>query len=346
MKFAIFTHLPWPEDASQGEVIQRTTDQVQQAEALGFEGAWLAEHHFTRYSIGASPLVLATYLAARTSRIRLGTAVLVSPLHHPVRLAEDTATLDLVSDGRLDVGIGRGTFGYEYGGYHVDPAESQERLQESIKIIQGLWTTPDFCYQGRHFQVARANLVPTPVQQPHPPIYIAATRTPETLEFAVSTGHTLCVAVVQDTADALELCHRFVRMSREAGFNVPISRIPFFRYVYVAETEEQARRDTQARLNWVVDIMQWRRFIKEGSEVYQRMDDWRQRRTELPVSYDYLLEHRAIVGTPDHCARRIKELQAQGIDYFGCNFDFGGMPPQKVARSMDLFAQEVMPCFN
>jgi alkanesulfonate monooxygenase SsuD/methylene tetrahydromethanopterin reductase-like flavin-dependent oxidoreductase (luciferase family) len=89
--------------------------------------------------------------------------------------------------------------------------------------------------------------------------------------------------------------------------------------------------------------MQWRRFIKEGSEVYRRMDDWRRSRTELPASYDTLAQNRAIIGTPDQCVARIKALQAHGIDYFGCNFDFGGMEHHKVLRSMELFSKEVMP---
>jgi alkanesulfonate monooxygenase SsuD/methylene tetrahydromethanopterin reductase-like flavin-dependent oxidoreductase (luciferase family) len=251
MKFAYFTHLPWPEERRPEQIISETTEQVQYAEELGFHSAWLAEHHFTRYSIGSSSLIMATHLAARTKKIRVGTAVLVSPLHNPLRVAEYTATLDLISGGRLDVGFGRGTSGYEYHGYNVDPEESQDRFQESIKVIQGLWTTPDFTFEGRHFQVSHANLVPLPVQQPHLPVYIAATRTPTTLDFAVSIGHTLCIAVVQDTADALDLCQRFVTLSQEASFNVPKSRIPFFRYFYVAETEEQAVKDTKDKLDWV-----------------------------------------------------------------------------------------------
>jgi alkanesulfonate monooxygenase SsuD/methylene tetrahydromethanopterin reductase-like flavin-dependent oxidoreductase (luciferase family) len=343
MKFAFFTHVPWPEGTDLRQIIAQTTEQVQYAEELGFHGAWLAEHHFTRYSMASSSMILATHLAARTTKIRVGTAVVVSPLHNPIRIAEDTAMLDLVSGGRLDVGFGRGTSGYEYSGYNVAPEESQERFQDSIKIVQGLWTTPDFSYESKYNKLHRINLVPPPVQQPHPPIYLAATRTPTTLEFAVSTGHSLCIAVVQDTTDALDLCQRFVSMSREAGLHRSMADIPFFRYFYVAETEAQARQDTAAHLNWVVDIMQWRRFIKEGSEVYRHMDDWRRSRTELPASYATLAQNRAIIGTPDQCVARIKALQAYGIDYFGCNFDFGGMEHHKVLRSMELFSKEVMP---
>jgi alkanesulfonate monooxygenase SsuD/methylene tetrahydromethanopterin reductase-like flavin-dependent oxidoreductase (luciferase family) len=346
MKFAFFTHVPWPEGTDPADIIAQTTEQIQYAEDLGFCSAWLAEHHFTRYSMVCSSLILATHLAARTKTIRIGTAVLVSPLHNPLRLAEDTAMVDLVSGGRLDVGFGRGTSGYEYYGYNVDPEESQERFQESIKIVQGLWTTPAFSYESRFNKLDQINLVPPPVQKPHPPIYMAATRTLTTLEFLISTGHNLCIAVVQDTADALDLCQRFVAMSKAAGANRPMSEIPFFRYFYVAETEEQARRDTAARLNWVIDIMQWRRFIPKGSEVYQRMDDWRRTRTQLPASYDTLAQTRAIVGTPEQCVAKIQELRRHGIEYFGCNFDFGGMDHHKVLRSMALFAKEVMPCLN
>jgi len=346
MKFAFFTHLPWPEGTDAKEIIDRSAEQVMFAEELGFYSAWLAEHHFTRYSIGSSSLILATNLAARTKTIRLGTAVLVSPLHNPLRLAEDTATLDLISGGRLDVGFGRGSGGYEYHGYNINADESLDRFKDSVNMVQGLWTTPDFTYSGQYFQVNRANLVPMPIQKPHPPIYLAATRTPATLDFAVSTGHSLCIAVVQDTADALDLCQRFVEKSHEAGFNLSKSEIPFFRYFYVAETEEQARQDTVDRLNWVADIMQWRRFIDEGSEVYRRMDDWRRTRNEAPATYEYLAEHRAIIGTPDQCAAKIQELRDQGIEYFGCNFDFGGMEHGKVLKSMELFSKEVMPRFT
>ena len=343
MKFAFFTHVPWPEGTEPARIIAETTEQIQYAEELGFVSAWLAEHHFTRYSMVPSSLILATHIAAHTRKIRVGTAVLVSPLHNPLRLAEDAAMLDLTSGGRLDVGFGRGSGGYEYAGYGLDPAESAERFQDSIKIVQGLWTTPGFSYESRFNRLRDINLSPPPLQKPHPPIYIAATRTPATLEFLVSTGHNLCIAVVQDTAAALDLCQRFVELSAAAGHNRPMAEIPFFRYFYVAETAAQARQDTEARINWVADIMQWRRQIDTGSEVYQRMDDWRRQRAQLPESYDYLSVNRAIIGDPDQCVAQIRALQAQGIDYFGCNFDFGGMSRDKVLRSMELFSREVMP---
>ena len=150
---------------------------------------------------------------------------------------------------------------------------------------------------------------------------------------------------MQDTAAALDLCSRFVKMSAEAGTNTPMSDIPFFRYFYVAETAEQARKDAEARLNWVLDIMQYRSTFSESSEVPYSIEDWRKARTELPLSYDYLHENRAFVGDPDFCIAKIQELRDQGIEYFGCNFAFGGMEHEKVMHSMKLFAKEIMPRF-
>jgi alkanesulfonate monooxygenase SsuD/methylene tetrahydromethanopterin reductase-like flavin-dependent oxidoreductase (luciferase family) len=345
LKFALFTHVPWPEGADPAQIFAETIELAQYGEELGFHSVWLAEHHFSRYSLGSSSLVLASSIAARTERIRVGTAVLVPSLHNPIKLAEDTATVDAVSGGRLDVGFGRGTFGYEYGGFNIDEAESQQRFQESVNIIKGLWTTPEFSYDGKFWQVDKLNLTPPPTQEPHPPVYIAATRTLETLEFLVDSGHGLCIAVVQDTAPALELCQRYLALSEERGRQATLSDVPFFRYFYVAETEELARKDAEPHLKWVLDIMQWRQIFKQSSVVPYSIDDWRRSRTQLPMSYDTMLQNRAFVGDPQQCVEKIRELQAQGVEYFGCNFDFGGIDHAKVMKSMELFSNEVMPYF-
>ena len=345
MKFGLFSHVPWPEDTAPSQVVDNITEEFCVGEQLGFDSGWLAEHHFSRYGLGSASLMLLANIAARTKTLRLGTAVIIPPLHHPVRLAEDTATLDVLSGGRLDAGFGRGTAGYEYTGYSVDSNESQARFQESVQIIEGLWTTPDFTFNGQHFQVEKANLVPPPVQRPHPPMYIAATRSRETQDFAAASGHSGIMGVVLDTTDALDLCNQQVTGSRKAGREMDIGGIPFFRYFYVAETEEQARRDSEAAMNWTMDVNQWRRTYTGGSEVYDSLEEFRRTRTEYPPSYDYLFQHRAFIGDPDQIIAKIKALQDVGIGYFGCNFSFGGMPQDKVLKSMELFARRVMPEF-
>lgn len=343
MQFMWFSHLPWPEGTDPAQVFADTAEQIQYAEELGFASAWLAEHHFSRYGLGSSQLIFLAKIAALTKRIRLGTAVLVPPLHHPVRLAEDIAMLDQVSGGRVEVGFGRGSAGYEYAGYGVSHAESQARFQETIKIVKGVWTTPDFSFQGQIHDIHHVNLVPPPLQKPHPPIYIAATRTPATLEFVAGSGHPIIIGVVLDTADALGLCHRFIENAAAAGHAMPMSRIPFFRYLYVAESAEEARRDARAAMEWTQDMIQWRGTISSGSEVHQSLERFRQARTTRPPSYEHIADRRAFFGTPDEVVAKIRALRDEGVESFGCNFDFGTMPHEKAMRSMALFAKEVMP---
>ncbi|MBM3943274.1 MAG: LLM class flavin-dependent oxidoreductase [SAR202 cluster bacterium] len=343
MKFAVLSHIPWPESRDQRLLVEETLQQVQHAEELGFCSAWLAEHHFSRYGLGSSSLVVLSNIAARTKKIRLGTAVLLPPLHHPLRLAEDTATLDVLSGGRLDVGFGRGTEGYEYRGYHQDWEESQARFQESIKMILGLWTHPEYTCHGQYFHLDKAVLVPSPLQKPHPPVYIAATRTPATMAFVAASGFPTLVGPVADHSEASDLCRRFVDQSAEAGSHVPASKVPFFRYVYLAENEKQARKDAEGPLTWTMDMLQFRRQSPNGGEVHRRMAEWQRTRADQPTSYDHLVQHRAIVGTPEQCIATIQKFRDQGVEYFGCNFAFGGLEHRKVMRSMDLFAREVMP---
>ncbi|MDA1127451.1 MAG: LLM class flavin-dependent oxidoreductase [Chloroflexi bacterium] len=346
MDFALFSHVPWPEGTDPKQVYDDITEEFVLGEELGFKSAWIAEHHFTRYGLGSAPMVLASNILAKTTTLRLGSAVLVSPLHLPARLAEETATLDVLSGGRVDIGFGRGAAGSEYNVANVPLEESQSRFQESITMIRGLWTTKDYSFEGQHYKITNANLVPPPVQSPHPPIYIAATRTKATQEFVAGTGHPLIIGVVLDTVDALALCHTMVALAKEKGQNMTMGQIPFFRYFYVAETEEQAKADSKAALDWNIDMIQWRRSFDFGSEVWEKIEDFRNTRTELPPSYEYLYENRAFIGSPDQIIAKIKALQDQGIEYFGCNFSFGGMPQDKVLKSMQLFAKAVMPAFK
>ena len=345
MKFALITHLPWPEGTDARGIVEQTTADVALGEELGFHSAWFAEHHFTRYGIGSSALVFAGAIAARTSEIRLGTAVLVPPLHNPIRLAEDTATLDLISNGRLDVGFGRGASRSEFTPYGIDHSDTQASFQESVNMIRGMWTTPEYTHEGSHYSVRQANLVPPPVQQPHPPIYIAATRTPETLEFAVSNGFPTMIGLTVDTVPAIELCHRYEAMSADAGMNITAADIPFFRYCYLAATERQAREDVRKSLEWVIDMLQWRGTLNGASEAAHSIDAWRETRGKPSLTFDHVAANRSIIGAPEQCVAKLKSLQAQGIEYFGCNFAFGGMPRDKVTAAMRLFAAEVMPEF-
>ena len=345
MDFALFSHIPWPEEHTPQGLYSDLIEQAVVGEELGYKAIWLAEHHFTRYGLGASSLVLASNIAARTECIRLGTAVLIPPLHHPVRLAEDTATLDVLSNGRLDIGFGRGAAASEYVNFGVDHAESQARYRETIEMMESLWTVRDYSFAGDYYTASNLNLVPQPLQKPHPPVYVAATRSAESLDFVASSGRKLIIGVVLNTTDAVDLLARYLDISNQAGNPASPADVPVFRYFYVAESEEQAHRDAREALNWTLDINTWRTEFPVGSEVYQRLDDYRRTRTKFPPTYEYLAENRAFIGTPDQCAAKIQGLYDAGVRYFGCNFAFGGLPQAKQLKSMELFANEVMPRF-
>jgi alkanesulfonate monooxygenase SsuD/methylene tetrahydromethanopterin reductase-like flavin-dependent oxidoreductase (luciferase family) len=346
MKFSLVFHTPWPEGTDPGRLIDEMTEQIVFGEQLGFHGTWMAEHHFSRYGLASSSIVLASSIAAKTRTIRMGMAVLVPPLHNPIRLAEETAMLDQISGGRLDVGFGRGSARYEYAGYGVDREESQGRFREAIEVVCGLWTAQDYCHDGPFYRIQHANLVPPPVQKPHPPVYIAATRTPETLDFAAASGHPLLVGTVPDTKDALDLCRRFLAQAAAAGNLFSISQIPFGRYLHVAPTDAKAQANTRGPMDWVQDMIQWRGTFDEGSEANQRIDDFRHRRSSLPPSFQQIYDNRAFFGTPDAVSEKIAAIQSEGIELFGCGFAFGGIEHAQVMRSMELFAKEVMPQFQ
>ncbi len=175
---------------------------------------------------------------------------------------------------------------------------------------------------------------------------IGTLSTGATMEFLVSMGYTLIVGPVLDTSVALDLCRGFVTMSKAAGQAIPMSRIPFFRFLHLTDTQEQARRETEESLRWWYDMTTWRRTFKEGSEYDHSLEAWRKTLTQPTVDLEHVYEHRAFIGTPEQCIAGIKGLQAQGIDYFGGNFAFSCMEHDKIMRSMELFAKEVMPHFT
>ena len=339
--------MPWPEDTDPGQVVDNITEEFCVGEQLGFDSGWVAEQPLfaLRHRFGVADAAGQHRGAHHDAQAGDGgDNTAAAPSGQGWR--EDTATLDLLSGGRLDAGFGRGQGGYEYAGYNVKHDESQARFQESVRIIEGLWTTRNFTYEGEYFQVEETNLVPPPVQKPHPPMYIAATRSRETQDFAAASGHSGIMGVGAGH-------HRRPRPVQPVGKGLAkwlarkmdLGGIPFFRYFYVAETEEQARRDSEAALNWTMDVNQWRRTYQRGSEVYDSLDTFRQSRTEYPPSFEYLYQHRAFIGNPDQIIAKISALQDAGIGYFGCNFSFGGMPQDKVLKSMELFAEKVMPEF-
>ena len=242
MKFGLFILPSWPQadPSHQGRIYQEAVEQVQYAEELGFDSVWLAEHHFTRFGIVPSAIPFATYVAARTKTIRIGLGVSVLTFHHPVFVAEEAAMLDVLSQGRLDFGVGRGQVVYEYNNFKVEYDSRTQRFEEIVDIILGLWSTPGFTYHGQYYSVDDMTITPVPMQRPHPPMYLAVSRSAASVDVAVSRD--LPVLTSANTPDEDVLGIRSLYFERCAAANKAplVADMPFFRLVHVAEDAKHA----------------------------------------------------------------------------------------------------------
>ncbi len=349
MKFALFLLGSWTEKetGAQSRIFGEMLEQIEYAEELGFDSIWIAEHHSSRYGICPSLLPLLGHVAARTRKIRIGAGVSVLPFHNPILIAEESAMLDVLSDGRLDFGVGRGSADYEYGNFNIDFDSRDLRTREALDIILGLWTRDDFSYQGEFYGVKDLTIAPKPVQQPHPPVYMAVSRTPASVDVAVERDLPILTSFSTPEADNLGLFSLYSERSAAAGKDLSVEAMPYFRFVYLEEDEESAREYPRQSLTWVRDLAGYRRTLTHGDEINMDLDHWRRIRTAEPASYESELETTAYFGTAEQCVERIRRLRDEhGIGYFGASMSFGQMEHSRVMRSMELFARKVMPRFR
>jgi alkanesulfonate monooxygenase SsuD/methylene tetrahydromethanopterin reductase-like flavin-dependent oxidoreductase (luciferase family) len=341
MQFGTFLLMQSPSARSSQEIYARGIEIAQAAETLGFRNVWLAEHHFSTYGYLSRPVQLATYIAARTSRLRVGTAVIVVPLHHPLVTAEEIATLDLLSGGRLDVGLGRGYQHYEFERFGLELGSSRARWEESVDVILRAFGPQPFSYDGKFFQIPETTVFPRPVQQPHPPIWITA-QSPESVESAVRRGFNVLTGgfgiPIERTAEFRRLFDRLVAEVRPS----PALEVGVQRAVYVADSQADARAAVEeARWNMRVTLSLRNR--------YERVEQGRAIPMPAPgePTTDDLLDRFLVIGTPDTCIRQIQRIRdLVGITHFNCSFWFGDLGHARVLRSMERFAEEVMPAFG
>ena len=195
MEFGSFMEFHRREGKSQADAFREAFDHIACSEELGLDAVWLAESHFNpARSVLSSPLAIASAIAARTKRLKVGTAVSVIPLGNPLRLAEEAATIDQISEGRFEFGVGRSGLPGSYEGYNISYAESRERFYEYLEIILAAWTNERFSYEGKYFSFKDVCLVPKPYQSPHPPIRIAATTT-DTFPVIAEMGFSVFIGV-------------------------------------------------------------------------------------------------------------------------------------------------------
>ena len=353
MRFGTYYFLQATRDRTPAEIILDEVDQMVLSESLGFDSVWLTEHHFSDYGLSAAPSVLAATLAARTSRVAIGTAVYVIPFHNPVRLAEETASLDILSGGRLVVGIGRGNRPLEFVGHQIAQDESRSRMEEGVKVLLAAWTQEKVTFNGRHWRLNNLPVEPKPVQKPHPPLAVAAT-SDESITWTARNGWRLLSSGLGTALPTLQRQRRVYREGLRASSH-PAATIETLlrawvvtRHVYVADSDAQARREAEPHERWYLDSFA-RSLRPDGlaglsEAVRQQANEMVRRATER--RWEDLIEEALLIGSPATVRQQVAELAEAGVGELVCWMNFGGLPPDKVRRSMRLFAEEVMPAFR
>lgn len=344
MRFGTFHLFPWSEAKSQEQVFQETIELIRRSEDLGFVSTWLAEHHFSRYGLGSAILTLAAHVAGVTKNLRIGTAVVVLPFYNPITLAEEVATVDLVSGGRFDFGIGRGYQWSEFHQFNIPLEESRARFEEAIDIMVKAWTEDEFDYHGKFWQFNQIKVLPKPKQKPHPPIaYAASTR--EGFQKAAERGYNLITGGSTATLDQIRQNLTLYRETLEAfGYRYDPGQLKVTRPVHIAPTRQQANDESRDRYMWFVET-QLKVATPPAGSGYGAAEMLHGRNA---ITWEHAFENLGIFGTPDQCIRQIQELDDTigGMQEFIPIFTFGGWDQQKTIQSMELFAQEVMPHFQ
>lgn len=331
MQFGIFggavARLLIPEER---QVYKSIIDYVCEAEELGFKSFFIAEHHFSGISQISAVLNVLSFLAARTKTMRLGTAVSVLPWHNPALLVEQAATVDVLSGGRLDLGLGRGYRRSEFEGFCIPFEEADERYLECIEFIKKAWTSPDrFSHHGKHWHFENVLIEPSPLQKPHPPFWVGA-GSPPSLKAAAAEGYNILLDQIAAPAVIGERLRVYKEAIIEAGGVYDPLRVGVTRAFHLTRNQAERELAYKHRSTFLLKAAELQRDTKKQSSL------------GLPTSMEEIregTEKAAIIGDPDEMIRRISELQALGVEYIML------MDIALSHETLRTFAKEVMPAF-
>ncbi|MFL9856007.1 LLM class flavin-dependent oxidoreductase [Paraburkholderia madseniana] len=344
MKFSLFAHMERYDAATpHRQLFDELTELVRIAEKGGFETAWIGEHHAMEFTIAPNPFINLSYLAARTERIRLGTGTVIAPFWHPIRLAGEACMVDVASNGRLDLGIARGAYSFEYERLlpGLDAFGAGARMRELVPALRQLFKG-DYAHQGEFWSWPSTTPVPRPVQQPHPPMWLAA-RDPNSHEFAVRNGCNVQVtSLAAGDGEVVSLMERF-NAACKANPNVPRPQIMMLMHTFVGA--DAAEVDTA---------------VEDLSRFYCYFSKWF--KNERPVTQGFIepltdadiasfpqyapeqIRKNLVIGQPGTVIDRLKQYEELGFDQYSFWVD-SNMSFERKRRSLERFISDVMPAF-
>jgi alkanesulfonate monooxygenase SsuD/methylene tetrahydromethanopterin reductase-like flavin-dependent oxidoreductase (luciferase family) len=345
MQFGLFSLFDFfPDRQNEVTYYKDSLELMIYADRLGFDSVWIGEEHFYSFGICPSPQLFLTALARETSQIRLGTAISLLPFEHPLRKAEDFAMLDILSNGRLNFGVGRGLIPKHFEGFQVKPQESRARYEESLAIIEKAWTEDAFSYEGRFWQIPELSLSPKPIQKPCPPIY-RGLASPEGYESAGIKGHGGLIVPWLSGAhpEVRKSVERYRTIAREHGHqHVPTV---FVFWLFIDQDYQRAVTEAREVTQRYVDLTL--QFIPRTIVDNLPPNDPRRLFWQQITSMPSEVESRALVGAPSDCRRRLAELRDEfGIDHIAFYLHAGARDIGSARRGLELCAKEVMPEFR
>ncbi len=319
------------------EFYQRMLQQIETLDALGYDDVWMTEHHFFEYGgTVPDPAVFLAAAAGRTTRIRLGIAVVVLPLRNPIHVAETYAMLDVISNGRLEFGIARGSTPAEFDGFGIDYAESAARMREAMTIVRKAWTGDTVTYQGEFYNIPGVRVLPKPLQQPHPPVWVGVANSDESFRWAGASGfHLMTLPYLYDPAETHARINLYREATAGAGHDLAAKEVLGKFHVYVSESAAAARDEAGPFLSNYYDLANAREGGKmEGVAALRSFDT-------------QLARGSIIAGDPARCIDNLNFwIERLGLTTISGNFHFGGMPQELALKNIRLFAEKVMPAFQ
>jgi natural product biosynthesis luciferase-like monooxygenase protein len=348
MRYGLF-YLPSSLPATRTEGAERfraIVEQVALGEQLGFDSVWLAEHHFHSFAgIFSSPAVIGAAIAQRTTKIRIGTAVLLLPYHNPLRVAEDYATLDCLSNGRVNFGIGHGFVKWEALTFGIPLEELRHRFKENLEVVLKAWSEPKLSHKSNSHDYTNVEVLPRPLQEPYPAVWMAATTSVESFELSGRSGfHMMLIPFLNEVEELRHKMSVYFDARRAAGHDSSTARVLGVYHAYVGEDTAEARAAAAGGLAEYHSAASQAHSLTPGMadpESYRSHE--RHRAAMKRLSFDELIEqHRVLVGSAKEVREKVEYLRERlYLTDLAGNFALGGLTDAQTRASMRLFMEEV-----